>query len=159
VLIPTMVMLVPTVAKYRKVGGFIKAMPRPLPAQIKIAEWRNYDQGLSFYTKRRTILVDNIGELKFGSTIGNNRAFFVQGEGSLKRLAKEGPLLVNIRPSDWPKVSRWGMFRPVAANSTNVMVGNRGFFRLTGLAPWPDNAVTPPPLLLMPRRLNPQESK
>jgi 4-amino-4-deoxy-L-arabinose transferase-like glycosyltransferase len=159
VLIPTMVMIVPTVAKYRKVGGFIKAMPGPLPAQIKVAEWRNYDQGLSFYTQRRTILVDNIGELKFGSTIGNNRDFFLQGEDSLKRLAREGPLLVNLRPGDWPKVSRWGTFRPVAANSTNVMVGNRGFFRLTGLAPWPDKAVTPPPLLLMPRRLNPQESK
>jgi len=156
---PSIVMIVPKVANYRKVGGFIKAMPGPLPAQIKIAEWRNYDQGLSFYTQRRTILVDNVGELKFGSTIGDHKDFFLKGEESLKRLAREGPLLVNIRPGDWPKVSRWAMFRPVAANSTNVMVGNDEFFRLTGLAPWPDKAVTPPPLLLLPRRLNSHGSK
>ena len=159
VLLPAMVMIVPTVAKYRKVGGFIKAMPGTLPAQIKVAEWRNFDQGLSFYTHRRTILVDNTGELKFGSTIGDHKEFFLKGEESLKRLGREGPLLVNIRPGDWPKVSQWGMFRPVAANSTNVMVGNEEFFKLTGLAPWPDKAVTPPPLLLLPRRLNPPGSK
>jgi len=159
VFMPSIVMIVPKVANYRKVGGFIKAMPGPLPAQIKIAEWRNYDQGLSFYTQRRTILVDNVGELKFGSTIGDHKDFFLKGEESLKRLAREGPLLVNIRPGDWPKVSRWAMFRPVAANSTNVMVGNEEFFRLTGLAPWPDKAVTPPPLLLLPRRLNSHGSK
>ena len=158
-LMPSMLMIVPTVAHYRKVGGFIKAMPGPLPAQIKTAEWRTYDQGLSFYTHRRTILVDNIGELRFGSSIGDHKDFFLQGEESLKRLAREGPLLVNIRPGDWPKVSRWGMFRPVAGNSTNVMVGNEEFFRLTGLAPWPDEAVTPPPLLLLPRRLNRLGSK
>ena len=153
-LLPAMAMIVPTVAKYRKVGGFIKAMPGPLPAQIKVAEWRNYDQGLNFYTHRRTILIDNTGELKFGSTIGDQKEFFLKGEESLKRLGKEGPLLVNIRPGDWPKVSQWGMFRPVAANSTNVMIGNGEFFKLTGLAPWPDKAVTPPPLLLLPRSLD-----
>jgi 4-amino-4-deoxy-L-arabinose transferase-like glycosyltransferase len=159
VLLPAMVMIVPTVAKYRKVGGFIKAMPGTLPAQIKVAEWRNFDQGLSFYTHRRTILVDNTGELKFGSTIGDHKEFFLKGEESLKRLGREGPLLVNIRPGDWPKVSQWSMFRPVAANSTNVMVGNEEFFKLTGLAPWPDKAVTPPPLLLLPRQLNPPGSR
>jgi 4-amino-4-deoxy-L-arabinose transferase-like glycosyltransferase len=158
-LMPSMIMIVPTVAKYRKVGEFIKAMPGPLPARIKIAEWRNYDQGLSFYTHRRTILVDNTGELKFGSTIGDHKEFFLQGEESLKRLGREEPLLVNIRPDDWSKVNRWGMFRPVAANSTNVMVGNEEFFQLTGLAPWPDKAVTPPPLLLLPQRLNPPGGK
>ncbi|MBU0733564.1 MAG: glycosyltransferase family 39 protein [Proteobacteria bacterium] len=150
-LIPTMIMTVPIAAKYRKVGGFLKAMPSPLPPQIKIAEWRNYDQGLSFYSHRRTILVDNVGELQFGSTLGDHSDFFLKGEESLKRLANDGPLLINLRPGDWPNVSRWGMFRPVAANSTNVMVGNDPFFRLTGLMPWPDDAVTPPPLLLMPR--------
>jgi hypothetical protein len=48
-LFPAMLMVVPSVAKYRKVGGFIKAMPHPLPQEIRIAEWRNYDQALSFY--------------------------------------------------------------------------------------------------------------
>ena len=61
------------------------------------------------------------------------------------------PLLVNIRPNDWPKVQKWKTMQPVAANSTNIMVGNKAFFRLTGLKPWPDSAIKPPPLLLMPQ--------
>ena len=47
-LFPAMLMVVPSVANYRKVGGFIKAMPNPLPREIRIAEWHNYDQALSF---------------------------------------------------------------------------------------------------------------
>ncbi|MCP4576763.1 MAG: hypothetical protein GY846_10820 [Deltaproteobacteria bacterium] len=150
-LFPAMLMVVPSVAKYRKVGGFIKAMPNPLPGEIRIAEWRNYDQALSFYSGRRTILVDEIGELAYGSTQGDQSDYFLTGEESLKRLAIDVPLLVNIRPGAWPKVRNWKTLRPVAANSTNVMVGNEAFFHLTGLKPWPDSAITPPPLLLMPR--------
>jgi hypothetical protein len=152
-LMPAMVMTVPVGANYRKVGGMLKEMPRPLPKEIRIAEWRTFDQGLSFYTRRRTILVDNVGELEFGSRLGDHSEFFLKGEESLKRLAAEGPLLVNVRPGDWPTVRGWGMFRLAAANSTNVMVGNEAFFRLAGLIPWPDDAVTPPPLLLMPQRV------
>jgi hypothetical protein len=150
-LFPAMLMVVPSVANYRKVGGFIKAMPNPLPREIRAAEWRNYDQALSFYTGRRTILVDEIGELAYGSSRGNHEDYFLTGEESLKRLAKEGPLLANIRPDHWAKVRKWGTMQPVAANSTNVMIGNEAFFRLTGLEPWPDSAITPAPLLLMPR--------
>lgn len=150
-LFPAMLMVVPSVAKHRKVGGFIKAMPSPLPEEIRIAEWRNYDQALSFYSGRRTILVDEIGELAYGSSLGDQSDYFIKGEERLKRLAIDVPLLVNLRPGDWPKVRNWKTLKPVAANSTNVMVGNEAFFHLTGLKPWPDSAITPPPLLLMPR--------
>ena len=150
-LIPSMIFTVPVVAKYRKTGAFMKAMPRPLPPSVRIADWRAYDQSLSFYGQRRIILVDEIDELEFGSTRGDHTAYFLKGGDSLKRLADRGPLLVNIRPEDWPEVKGWGVFKPVAANSTNVMVGNAHFFEVTGLRPWPDVAVIPPPLLLMPR--------
>ncbi len=150
-LFPAILMIVPSVANYRKVGGFIKAMASPLPLEIRTAEWHNYDQALSFYAGRRTILVDELGELAYGSSQGNHEDYFLIGEESLKRLGEEGPLLANIRPEAWPKVRSWKTLQPVAANSTNVMVGNEAFFRLTGLEPWPDSAITPPPLLLMPR--------
>ena len=151
-LMPAMFMIVPVPAKYRKIGGFIKAMPQPLPREIRVAEWRNYDQALSFYSRRRTILIDEINELAFGKSLGDHGEYFLKGEESLKRLALDVPLLVNIRPRDWPTVRTWQILKPVAANSTNVMVGNNAFFRLTGLKPWSDAAITPPPLLLMPRR-------
>jgi len=121
-LFPAMLMVVPSVAKYRKVGGFIKAMPRPLPREIRIAEWRNYDQALSFYSGRRTILVDEVGELAYGSSVGNHEDYFLAGEESLKRLAIEVPLLVNIRPSHWPRVRKWKTLKPVAARRKNPIV-------------------------------------
>ena len=152
-LTPAMVLTLPVGANYRKVGGLMTGMPVPLPDEIRVAEWRTFDQGLGFYTQRRTILVDNTGELRFGSTLGDHTDFFLQGEESLKRLGREGPLLVNIRPDDWPTVRAWGLFRPVAGNSTNLMVGNEAFFRAAGLTPWPDHAVTGPPLLLRPQPL------
>ena len=157
-LFPAVLMVVPSVAKHRKVGGFIKAMPNPLPREIRIAEWRNYDQSLSFYSGRRTILVDEIGELAYGSSVGNHEDYFLRGEESLKHLAVDVPLLVNIRPSHWPRVRKWKILKPVAANTTNVMVGNTAFFRLTDLEPWPDSAITPPPLLLMPRHREKEKS-
>jgi hypothetical protein len=158
-LMPATVMTLPVGANYRKVGGLLKGMPEPLPEEIRVAEWRTFDQGLSFYTRRRTILVDNTGELKFGSTLGDHSDFFLKGEESLKRLGREGPLLVNLRPGDWPTVRGWGLFRLAAANSTNVMVGNEAFFRLAGLIPWPDDAVTSPPLFLTPRPLKPRKNR
>ncbi len=151
-LLPALLMVVPSAAKYRKIGGFIKAMPQPLPKAIRVAEWRNYDQALAFYTGRRTILVDEIDELAYGKSLEENSPYFLEGEESLRRLANEVPLLVNIRPDHWPKVQKWGTLKPVAANSTNVMVANDAFFRLTGLKPWPASAIKPPPLLLMPQR-------
>jgi len=155
-LVPPMLMAIPVGANYRKVGGLMEGMPSPLPKDIRVAEWRTFDQGLSFYTKRRTILVDNTGELAFGSRREGNGAFFLKGAEVLRRLGKEGPLLVNIRPGDWPEVRGWGLFRLAAANSTNVMVGNEGFFRLSGLMPWPDDTDISPPVLLKPRPSDPK---
>ncbi len=151
-LFPAVILAVPAVANHRKIGGFIKAMPSPLPVEINIAEWRNYDQSLSFYAERRIILIDEIGELAFGKSLEEPSGFFLTGEESLKRLAGEGPFLVNLRPHAWPSVKQWGLLHPVAANTTNVMAGNDAFFQVTGLAPWPNDAVVQGPLLLMPKK-------
>ena len=151
-LLPSAILSVPAVANHRKIGGFIKAMPNPLPSKIKIAEWSNYDQSLSFYTNRRIILVDEISELAFGKSLEKSSEFFLKGAKSLQKLAGEGPFLVNLRPQAWPRVSKWGILHPVAVNTTNIMVGNDEFFRVTGLVPWPDDSITQGTLLLMPRK-------
>jgi 4-amino-4-deoxy-L-arabinose transferase-like glycosyltransferase len=150
-LLPSAILSVPAVANHRKTGGFIKAMSAPLPPEVNIAEWSNYDQSLSFYTNRRIILIDEIDELAFGKSLEAPSGFFLKGAKSLKRLANEGPFLVNLRPEAWPRVKKWGILHPVAVNSTNVMVGNDDFFRITGLVPWPDDSSIERPLLLLPR--------
>ncbi len=151
-ILPPLLGAVPVIAKYRRVGVIASALPNPLPADLRVVDYRDYNQSLSFYLQRRTILVDDLDELTFGSTVGDQSAWFLKGEDSLRRLAKEGPLLVVTKQDDWPKVSKLSYLRPVCANSTTVFMGNETFLRATGLKPWPIEAVTEPPRLLMPQR-------
>jgi 4-amino-4-deoxy-L-arabinose transferase-like glycosyltransferase len=149
--LPVLLSAVPVIAKYRRTGVMLKAL-NPLPAQVRVAEWGDYNQSMSFYLKRRTVLVDVVDELTFGSMVGNQSAWFLKGRDSLARLAADGPLMVCLRTEDWPRLHEMGIFHPVGGNSSNVLAGNATFFKLTGLKPWPDEAVTAPPLLLMPRK-------
>jgi 4-amino-4-deoxy-L-arabinose transferase-like glycosyltransferase len=43
-----------------------------------IASFGDYEQGLAFYTGRRTVLIGGRGELEFGSHQGNNEAWFIE---------------------------------------------------------------------------------
>jgi len=156
-LVPPLALTAQMITQYRKIGAFVKSMPNPLPKGIKIAEWRTYDQSLGFYTKRRIILVDEVSELVFRHTSSDYGLYFLEGEESLKRLAVDGPLLVNLRPGDWQKVRQWDLLFPVAANTSNMMVANKAFFHLTNLEPWPEAAIKPRPLLLMPRKVDEEE--
>jgi len=150
--LPPMAAALPVVAKYKRVGALVTELPAPLPPQVRVAELNSYDQSLSFYLRRRIILINDFDELAFGQEVEPAPEFFMRGEEALRRLAAEWPVLANIQPWDWPRVRRWGILHPVTANTSNLFVGNASFFQLTGLKPWPDDAVKPGPLLLMPRR-------
>jgi len=151
--VPVAVPTTATVARFKRVGTFCAHMPCPLPQQVKVAEWKCYDQSLGFYTHHRITLIDYVGELSFGSTIGDQSSFFLEGVENLERLARKGPLLANVSPADWPQVRALGLLRPVAANASNVLLANEAFIELTGLVPYPDEAIrTDGPQLLMPRR-------
>jgi hypothetical protein len=43
-----------------------------------IASFGDYEQGLAFYTGRRTVLIGGRGELEFGSHQGDNEAWFIE---------------------------------------------------------------------------------
>ena len=150
-LVPALGQTTRKVTQYRKIGDLVKSLPSPLPSEIKIAEWRNYDRSLGFYTNRRIILIDETSELVYRTESKDFKHFFLNGKESLRTLADQGPLLVNIRPQNWKDVSQWRVFFPVAANSTNILVANKEFFNLTNLTPWPESAIRQQPLLLMPR--------
>jgi 4-amino-4-deoxy-L-arabinose transferase-like glycosyltransferase len=148
---PALIAATGKVARYRKVSTLAKALPH-LPPEVRIAEWGCYDQSLGFYTRRRLVLVDDKSELVLADRAGKDRDFFLEGKRNLSRLAQGGPVLLNIDLEDWGKAQDLTMFEPVAANSGNLMLGNASFFRLTGLVPWPREAMHRPPILLYPRR-------
>lgn len=150
-IVPFLVANIPLFAQYKRVGAILDGMPQPMPADVRIAEWNSYDQSLSFYLHRRVTLIGTRDELGFGSEIGDNREYFLDGPEDLPALSSKGPLLLLVIPRDWDIAKTWGEFQVVAANSSNIMLGNRAFFERTRLRPWSHEAVTKSPLLLMPQ--------
>lgn len=55
-----------------------------LPGDV-VAQYRDYDQGLPFYLKRRIVLVDWWGELEFGSRRGDQSDWFLDPGGFIER--------------------------------------------------------------------------
>lgn len=138
------------VTGYGNMGALAAALP-PLPTEVKVAEWKCYHQSLGFYTRRRVILVDTRSELSLADTLGKDREFFLRGKESIRHLAQSGPLLLNIDLHKGPQFGDLAMLEPVAVNSGNLLLGNASFFRLTGLAPWPREAIGRTAILLYPR--------
>ena len=63
-----------------------KEIARVLSSSLRpgdiVAQYGTYRQGIPFYTKRRTVLVDEMGELEFGASRAEDRAdFFLSGDG------------------------------------------------------------------------------
>lgn len=150
-LLPALITGVAVISAHNRVGTLLNALPAPLPAEVRVAEYNNYDRSLGFYTERRVVLVDEVGELAFGEARAEEGGWFLDGLRSLRRLAGEGPLLAVIEPPDWPRIRAWGLLRPVAANTTNLMLGNASFFEVTGLEPLPAHALEAERPLLLPR--------
>jgi 4-amino-4-deoxy-L-arabinose transferase-like glycosyltransferase len=55
-----------------------------LPDDV-IAQYREYDHGLTFYLKRRIVLIDWQGELAFGANRGDQSDWFLNTEGFIER--------------------------------------------------------------------------
>jgi len=55
-----------------------------LPGDV-VAQYREYDQGLPFYLKRRIVLIDWVGELKFGSKRGDQSDWFLDTPGFIEK--------------------------------------------------------------------------
>ncbi|MGE5190473.1 MAG: glycosyltransferase family 39 protein [Gemmatimonadota bacterium] len=53
-----------------------------------IVQYRTYKQGVPWYTGRRTVLVDEVGELGFGAERAKDRARYFIGEAEFERLWK-----------------------------------------------------------------------
>ena len=142
----------PAAAPYLQAGYLVKHLPTPLPQDARVAEWRTYSQSIGFYTGRRMVLVDKSGELsdRIGKPDGPAE-WFPSGAESLERLARERSVLLNLNREnwgDWCRTKASGLYRPIAANSVYVLLGNDALIAAMGLRPWPLESVTKPPVLL-----------
>jgi 4-amino-4-deoxy-L-arabinose transferase-like glycosyltransferase len=71
-----------------------KEMSAVLSAALRpgdvVAQYDTYKHGVAFYTKRRTVLVGDPGELEFGASRADDRAEFFLGPAEFRRLWASG---------------------------------------------------------------------
>ena len=62
-----------------------------------LAEYREYDQSLSFYTHMRVVLIDKVDEIKLGLKEPDAAEWFRTGEASIDELSARGPLALVVK--------------------------------------------------------------
>ena len=69
---------------YKSVKNLSSVLSASLRETDVVAQYQTYRQGLPFYTKRRCVLVNEVGELKFGADRASDRkAYFLDDAGFL----------------------------------------------------------------------------
>lgn len=110
----------------RDLASLLRGHARP---EDVVAQYRDYDQGLPFYLKRRIVLVDWRGELEFGSERGDQSDWFLDQEGFLRRYWTSGErvLLVMRDEQDTAFLEETGTI-PIALGRVGdkMLVTNKG---------------------------------
>jgi len=75
---------------YKTVKGLAQVLSSSLRPGDIVAQYGTYRQAVPFYTKRRTILVDEAGELEFGASLAKDRADYFMSAAEFQRLWASG---------------------------------------------------------------------
>jgi 4-amino-4-deoxy-L-arabinose transferase-like glycosyltransferase len=113
-------------AQYRPLGLVIDEQAAP---QDLLVVYRHYVQGITFYTRRRSIVVNGRGELEFGSRQGDQSAFFWDTDAQLLDAweSERRVFLVINRSELEPLRARLApRLREIAAHGKKVVVVNFG---------------------------------
>jgi len=91
--------------EYRKSSRELALMARKFASEgSRIASF-GYDQSLPFYTGKRTIVVGSKGELEFGSTQGNQSAWFIDESEFLKLWQDKQQIVVLMQKPEYEQVA------------------------------------------------------
>jgi 4-amino-4-deoxy-L-arabinose transferase-like glycosyltransferase len=71
---------------YKSVKGLAQVLASSLKPGDVVAQYGTYRHGIPFYTKRRTVQVDETGELTFGALRAKDRAAYFLDEAGFRRL-------------------------------------------------------------------------
>jgi len=73
---------------YKSAKNLSAALAASLRPGDVVVQYRTYKQGIPWYTGRRTVLVDEVGELAFGAERAKDRAQYFIGDAEFARLWK-----------------------------------------------------------------------
>jgi len=71
---------------YKSVKGLSQVISASAQPEDIVAQYGEYMQGIPFYTKRRTILVERMGELRFGAERAKDRGQYFLKNPEFQRL-------------------------------------------------------------------------
>jgi 4-amino-4-deoxy-L-arabinose transferase-like glycosyltransferase len=72
--------------KYKSVKGLAQVLSASLRPGDIVAQYDTYRQGIPFYTKRRTVLVEEVGELEYGADRANDRGDYFLNDAGFQRI-------------------------------------------------------------------------
>jgi len=75
---------------YKTVKGLSQVLSSSLRPGDIVAQYGTYKQGIPFYTKRRTVLVEELGELEFGASLAKDRADYFLKDTEFQRIWGSG---------------------------------------------------------------------
>ncbi|MDA8123397.1 MAG: glycosyltransferase family 39 protein [Deltaproteobacteria bacterium] len=78
------------IGSYKSAKGLAEAISASIRPGDVVAQYGVYRQGVPFYTKRRCVLVEEVGELEFGATRAKDRADYFPGSADFQRLWESG---------------------------------------------------------------------
>ncbi|NLI96658.1 MAG: glycosyltransferase family 39 protein [Synergistaceae bacterium] len=92
-----------------------------------IVSYEDYDQGIPFYLKTRVVLVNWLGELEFGSKIGDQSEWFIDRETFMKRWESNRHMIVIFREKRYKDMLAKGVgnMRVLGRANDAVVVTNR----------------------------------
>ncbi len=78
------------IGSYKSAKGMSEVLSAALRPGDVVAQYRTYKQGIPFYTKRRTVQVEEAGELSYGASRAGDRADFFLDAAGFERLWASG---------------------------------------------------------------------
>lgn len=111
-------------SQFRPLG---EALRRQAGPQDLVIMYRHYTQGISFYSRRRAVMVGDWGELDFGSQQGDQSAFFWRRDSQLLDAWRSGRhvfLVINRSELEPLRTSLQPPPRQIAAHGKKVLIVN-----------------------------------
>ena len=101
--------------QYKSVKNLSSVLSASLREGDVVAQYQTYRQGIPFYTKRRCVLVNEMGELEFGAVrAADRKAFFLDDAGVPRPVEFAGPRLLRLPGGDPGRLPGEGSRAPVA---------------------------------------------
>lgn len=94
--------------EYKSIHHLADVLRESLRPVDVVAQYGSYRQGLAFYTRRRTVVVDGVGELEFGRERAPDRETFFPDEEGFRRLwESERRVFCVFKPEAMPTIREW----------------------------------------------------